>query len=205
MFEDIIIPTKEEVIAHIVKTRNHSTHVEYYFSKLKGNVGKDDPQHPHDLEGPGNKYELPVIMGLALEERCKNREFCDIYIMPAVNIHRQGQYHHQKWNEPNLNSTPEDMKTGAVDAICSLLENRGYQGGAHTFKEIVPIIKTGSPHKNKWMWMVYSQMETISCPRLDLIQSLDNYPNIGIPEEVYQKIIEKVQETLVMLKEKGYS
>jgi len=194
------IPTKNEVKAWLVHTLKHSCHVEYFLDKL--NLGGDDPERPHDLVGPGNKYESEIISGFALQGRNPEVDF-KTYIMPALNLHRQ-QYHHRMFNEPNPDdiaspapeATREDMLFGAVDAACSLLENRSYQGGVHSYEEVDKILKNNPPHKVPWTNIVVPEMQKLKQPNLELITSLENIPNIGLPEQIYKKIIDRTNEVV---------
>jgi len=51
------------------------------------------------------------------------------------------------WNNPDPSdktkripgASDEDMRVGAVDAICSLLENRAHQGGIHNYDRVMEI------------------------------------------------------------------
>lgn len=195
-------PILEEVRRWLVSTLKHSFSVEYYLYKL--GIGENDTERPHDIIGVGNKFEWEVIKGFALQYR----PFVDFdkYILPSLMRHRQ-QYHHRMWNnhDPNDPTKPvpeatiDDMKLGAVDSICSLMDDRPYQGGPHDFEQIVGVIENNPPHKVKWFWMVYSQLTRIEKPNLDLI-SLENIPSVGIPRGVHERMIQRVAETLFMLK-----
>lgn len=200
------IATVDEVKTWLLTTLRHSCHVEYYLHHL--NRGQNDPQRPHDICGPGNKFEWEVIKGLALGNRElkynkpgneKNvKIFREKYLLPSIDFHRQ-QLHHQRWNNPHPDAPLDEMEVGAVDAICSLLENREYQGGEHTFEEVAHLIReTHIP----WARAVFFSMRTLDSPKIEQIQSLENFPNIGISEDMYQKTIERVQETLIDLRKK---
>lgn len=196
-------PTTDEVRNWLLETVRHSCNVEFFLHSL--NLGQNDPQRPHDIVGTGNKFEWEVLRHLATQYRSEDPEFFDQYVLPGINHHRRHQYHHQKWNVQFSDATPEDMKVGAVDAICSHLENRRYQGGEHTFESIADVIKTNHPHQVKWFWSVYSAMKSNGKPDLELITDLGCIPNIGVPNEIYQTIIKRTAETIEMLKtEHGY-
>ena len=62
-------PSTESLNVFLLFTTRHACNVEYFLNKLE--LGSKDPERPHDLVGPGNKFEYSVLMGLALvyEER----------------------------------------------------------------------------------------------------------------------------------------
>jgi len=198
----MILPTEEEISQWVLTTLRHCCQVEFYLHAL--DIGHQDPQRPHDIVGLGNKYSWEVIKGLSLTSRNTDPEFFEQCVLPAITYHRTFQFHHQKWNPPAPDATREDMMVGAIDAMCSMLEDRAYQGGKHNFEEIIDIVKINAPHKVKWFWMVYSQMKSNGIPDVERIQSLDRIPNIGLPEKRYGEIVERVQETRVMLDQMGY-
>lgn len=207
MMNETLRPNSDEVFKWLRCTLQHSCHVEYYLGRL--NVGKEDHQRPHDLVGSGNKLEWDVIKGFALQFRNRPPDF-DTYILPALKRHRV-QHHHQMWNEPdpndrrrhNRDATPDALKLGAIDAICSLREPRGYQGGAHTFEEIEQIIDASEDaHKRPWLKLVLPEMAALPVPQLELITSLERFPNIGLPDVVYramQRRMEKVSHEMFRL------
>lgn len=206
---EILLPVENEVKIWLISTLQHTFHVEYFLEKL--NLKSEDPERPHDLVGTGNKFEWDVIKGFALQYRNPKPDFQN-YILPALNIHRQ-QYHHRKWNDsdpadktkPIFGASEKDMLLGALDANCSLLENRGYQGGIHDYESVIEIAKKNPPHKTPWMLKIIPQMRALQQPNLEQITSLQGFPNIGIKEEVYNAIIARVNETIITLKEKqGY-
>lgn len=197
------LPTTEEVAAWLLTSLRHSCQVEYYLYLL--DLGHNDPQRPHDIMGDGNKFSWQVIKGLAMQYRNISEEFFNEYVLPSIEIHRKGQYHHKMWNGMNHKATPDDMVVGAIDSLSSLRQNRPYQGGSHSYIQIVDIIKKNKRHKHKWFWMVYSQMKRTPDPRLERIVDLHNFPNIGLPDEVYDGVVSRTQETLIMLKgDHGY-
>ena len=115
---DELIPTEAEVRKWLISSLTHSMHVEYFLLNL--GLGERDPERPHDLVGPGNKYEWDVIKGFALQYRLPKIDF-KTHIMPSLAIHRQ-QYHHRMWNDPSpedrakpiQGATEGDMLVGAV-------------------------------------------------------------------------------------------
>lgn len=184
-------PTTDELRDWLLHTLRHSCHVEYYLHAFS--LGKDDPQRPHDISGHCNKYCGPVAFGLALQHRGEDEGngftvYSD-HVIPAIQMHRRNQHHHQMFNSRDSNHTDDDMRVGAIDALCSLLEDRQYQGGEHSLDNLLPIIKKAAPHKIRWMWQEYLQMCKITKPDLKRIVSLDDAPNIGLPKSIHDKII----------------
>ncbi|MBU1199776.1 MAG: hypothetical protein KKF46_04150 [Nanoarchaeota archaeon] len=204
MQETELIPTQNEVRTWLLTTLKHSFHVEYFLDKL--GLGSKDPERPHDLVGFGNKFEWDVIKGFALALREPKVDF-EKYISPSRELHRQ-QYHHRKWNNPNpeditkpiRGASREDMFVGAVDATCSLLENRSYQGGNHDYDEITRLASKNPPHRTHWMLKIIPDMREIKQPELFLIDNLADFPNIGVPVDLYKAIKSRTAETLEMLK-----
>lgn len=206
------IPTETEVMAWLLSTLQHACHVEYFLGLF--NLGKHDPQRPHDLVGPGNKYEWEVVKGLALQYRNPEPDF-QTYILPSLILHRQ-QYHHQKWNEtdpsdktkPIPKASKSDLQVGAIDAVCSLLENRAYQGGPHEYEKIIEIAKDNSkntPHKSLWMLRVIPEIRKLIQPDLKSIVTLIGFPNIGLKPRVYDSIAQRTTEAVELLRrERGY-
>ncbi len=202
-----LYPTDEEIRKWMLCSLKHSAHVEYYLRHL--DVGYEDPERPHDLVGPGNKFQTTVMHGFALQFRTVPPlpDF-DTYTLPALKLHRQ-QYHHRMWNEPdssdrrkhNRNATPDALKLGAIDAICSLREPRSYQGGTHTFEQIAGIIAEKEDiHKWPSLDLMLPRMAALPEPRLDLITSLHDFPNIGVHPNIYLKMQERVAETLQLFR-----
>jgi len=106
----------------------------------------------------------------------------------------------------NPEATGEDMLFGAVDANCSLLENREYQGGKHSYEEIIEVAKKNPPHKAPWMLKLVPQMQKLEQPKLELITSLHDFPNIGLPEYIYDLIVGRTRDTIKLLNsERGYN
>lgn len=147
LFDDPNNPSIEEIADFVAGLMKHSATVEFYLKHL--NVVVDDSQHPHDLVGPGNKLEWEVLRGLAL--KTKDTPEKELRCKRAIELHRQGQYHHHKWNAYNPLATEMDLKYGAIDSIVSLREHRDYQGGIHTWSEIAALIKKNPPFKQPWM------------------------------------------------------
>ncbi len=195
-------PTSAEIETWLLGTIRHVQHIEYFLERLQ--IGKEDPQRPHDIIGYGNKFEWEVIRGFALQYRNRSPEFFNRYVTPSLERHRC-QYHHQKWNNPNPNATDDDMKLGAVDAVCSLLESdREYQGGKHTPAQIEEIIGKNLEHKRPWLRLIHAEIPRIEQPKLHLIENLWDFPNIGINTDSYDTLRARVSDTIKMLEEHGY-
>lgn len=204
---DELLPAEDEVYMWVVSAVKHSFHVEYYlkhFSKLL-ELEFPDPERPHDLDGPGNKLEWGAIKGFSLQYRESGVDF-DTYVKPSLEFHRQ-QYHHQKWNgsEPSPDASEEDMTLGAIDAVCSLREPRAYQGGVHSWGDVIKISQDNPAHKVPYLLGVIPLMLSIGEPDLESITSLSDIPNIGLDQPVYEAIVKRTNEALEMLRnEHGY-
>ncbi len=189
-----LLPTHEEIKRWIVGTLKHAIHIEYYLQRLQ--IGRSDIQRPHDLVGQGNKLEWTAIRGFAMQYRTEPGIF-DLYVKPALDFHRQ-QFHHVCWNEFNPSASTDSMRLGAVDAVCSLLEPRGYQGGCHSYKDIYDIAEKNPIHKVAWMQMMAQEMAKIEAPDLTGV-SLTNVPRCGLDIEKHEIVLERLHESLVML------
>jgi len=196
---DLPSPTVDEVEKCLLSTVKHVLNVEYFLKELE--IGREDPERPHDIVGSGNKFEWRVIRGLAIQGREFTPAYFDTHIFPSINIHRL-QYHHRKWNMPNPNSTDDDMKLGAVDTICSLREiDREYKGDVPSYGVIGDKAISNPAHKTPWIEQLIPEMEKIKQPDLHLVVSLNNIPNLGIEPEYYDALVGRVQETIILLKE----
>lgn len=187
-------PTPDEIKRWLGDTIKHAVHIEYYLERLQ--IGRSDIQRPHDVVGHGNKLEWPAIRGFAMQYR-KQPDTYDKYVKPALDFHRQ-QYHHVAWNEFNPTASPDAMRLGAVDAVCSLIEPRGYQGGAHSWEKIHDIAENNPIHKVAWMQLVAMEMAKIEKP-VFASEVLEVQRN-GISIEKYDIIRERLDETFKMLK-----
>ncbi len=191
-------PTEQEINTWLLQVTQHACQVEYFLHQL--GLGRSDPERPHDLVGSGNKFEWPVIQGFAVQYRA-DKASAQPYVAQSLALHRQ-QYHHQMWNGETLNpkASEEDLRVGAVDAICSLLENRSYQGGSHPYEEIGNIALKNPPHKKMWMSIMLPDMKQINRLSIQSIERIVDFPNIGLPSEVYQTIQQRTKDVLEMLK-----
>ncbi len=198
-------PHSGEVKRQLLHTLRHAYRVEY-FLKLY-DVGICDPQRPHDLLGVGNKLSLQILLPLSLQHR-KEEKFKDKYIMPAVEFHRKYQHHHQMWNLPHYDATDDDMKVGAIDAVCSLREKDRTYLETCTFDGIRERIKKkGDPgnHPRKFYWMNWAidRMEKSHVPDFNLID-LDYIPNFHLSNRIHSLIVERVKCTKDVLERQGY-
>ena len=203
MLEQDLRPTTQEVSRWLLDTLRHVCNIEYFLERLS--IGNEDPERPHDIMGEGNKLSWEVIKGFSLQYRNKSPEFFDKYVKPSLEAHRQGQFHHRKWNEPNLDATADNMKLGAIDTICALLEDREYQGGSYTYDQMADVLEKKSQHKIPWVKDMIIEMRKLPQPALKGIYTLHDFPNIGITREKYSKICDRIRETTSMLRKEGYN
>lgn len=190
------MPTNEEIKRWLTDTFRHAVHIEFYLERLQ--IGRSDIQRPHDLVGHGNKLEWPSIRGFSMQYRRDPNTF-EQYVKPALDFHRQ-QYHHLAWNEFNPTASPDAMRLGATDAVCSLLEPRGYQGGCHSWDEVERISENNPIHKVAWMLLVAKEMQKIEKPDIQQI-TLYEIPNLGISVEKHEIVLQRHQDVIKMLKQ----
>ena len=175
--------TKEEVIKYAGGTWEHSKSVHYYLDKLGISIKKFKKQHeietPHDLAGEGNKLEWEVMHGLAYAKK-DTPEKKEIF-KKALKRHRI-QMHHKMGN--NQNPPKEWLNYWAIDAVCSLLEDRGYQNGVHYWDEILEVISSCSSEeykkekykKEKMKWAV-EEMQKVTPLLKDLKIMISSFLN----------------------------
>ena len=195
-----VLPTGKEVERWVKDVVKHSNHMEYYFNQL--GIGEKDPERPHDLVGVFNKLEWDVVRGMALTYRKEGKDFFDKYILPSIELHRN-QYHHRKWNEYNPKASNDDLLVGAVDAACSLLEKRVYSGGKeqkklgkkHDWDSVEEMLYEKNPyHKVGPAKMIVPKMKEIERPKLKLIKNVFDFPNIGVRDDIYLKMKDRIEE-----------
>ena len=191
-----VLPNETEILQWVLHTATHAYHIEYFLQKLQ--VGSEDPDRPHDIVHKGSKFDWEAVRGFALQFRAEGRKLHSHEIMAALEYHRQ-QYHHQKWNQCYPGATPDALELGAVDAVCSLLEHREYQGGAHTYEQIEVIANRNNIHKVAWMKYAVSEMRRIEQPNLAEITSFSKIPREGISSETHDIIMQRIYETLTSL------
>ncbi len=200
MTTNLLTPNQAEIDQCLLDTVRHVMHIEYYLDRL--GIGTEDTERPHDITGPGSKFEWEFIRGSALQYRHPKPDFTS-QILPAIEFHRQ-QFHHRMWNNPNPRNaqlpvdgaTEDNMLVGAVDAVCSLLESRAYQGGSHSFESIAEIARANPPHKAPWMLRVIDAMQPVPRPNLSAITNLTYFPNLGVPSAIYDAMRVQSQEAL---------
>jgi hypothetical protein len=199
-------PNNQEVSNWFIHVLQHSCHVEYYLGKL--DIGHSDPERPHDIVGPGNKYLFEVAKGFAVAHKTPHMGFFYHHVNPCRELHRQQRHH--KWNNvslDNINTFEDDeLMVGAVDSICSLLENRPYQGGVHSFAEISSVIdQDTNPIKKKWLYLMLDRIKSVATPNLNSIVSLSEISNFGLPPKIYEKVVDRTHEAVdVLAKDYGY-
>lgn len=205
-----IKPSENEVKSWLLSTLRHSCLIEFYLHELE--VGKNDTQRPHDIVGKYNKFSWPIIRGLALEykEGASDREqqYIDATLTKSIRLHEQ-QYHHRMWlgpdknsSTPDPNATEDDLMLGAVDAICTHLNGRLYNGGAKSWAQIAQIIAGNGPEHASWMREAFHQMKSQKSHAPDLTTiTLNSLPEdqIGLPTETYNLICIRIDQTLRML------
>ncbi|MBU1974885.1 MAG: hypothetical protein KKG59_00620 [Nanoarchaeota archaeon] len=200
-------PTKDALKTWVTNIVRHSSHFHYFLHNL--GYGSRDTEFPHDMVGPGNKLTWENASRFALQYLDPKPDFMT-YIFPAVEDHRQ-QHHHRMWNNPDPafktrpvpGATEQDMLGGALDANISLLENRAYQGGNHSYEQVLAVVDTNPAHKQHWMRRVVSDMRVLEQPRLEAI-TLEHIPNIGFEPEIHSHMITRVKEVVREFQGKGY-
>ncbi|MEK6885345.1 MAG: hypothetical protein AABX17_00070 [Nanoarchaeota archaeon] len=193
-----LIPTEQEAQRWLLETLRHSMHVEYFLYELK--LGNRDPERPFDIIGIGNKYELEVVKGMALQYREPKVDF-KIHISPSVELHRQ-QYHHRMWNLPSPKATQEDLFEGAIDAICANLEGRIYFGGAYDYNQAlfnIEDLKTNTQSKINAARIIVPEMRKLKQLNLGLITGLSDFPNLGVSKDCYDEMFLRTQEACELL------
>lgn len=201
----ILLPAENEVCSELMEILRHSQSV-HYFAKMFRLKDLKDPV-PHDMEGEGNKLEWSIFRSLALQYR-DPKVNPKIHICPYVKIHRK-VYHHQIWQDENmqteLNPSYDDLRFSAIDAISAQTEDRPYKGGKHTYEEAEKRLINNPKHKLRWIKEMLPRMRKVPQPRIELITNFDSFPNIGIPDEIYDKMVYKITNFIAFLREdKGY-
>jgi hypothetical protein len=205
-----IVPAEEDIRKWLLETLRHTCQVMYYSGILK--IGQSDPELPHDIVGKYNKLEWDVMRGCALGYSNLDHKNQEIFQLTkdAVCLHRS-QYHHRKWDGPDEEATADDLRFGAMDTVCALLENRPYYAHVSSFDELERdlsgIINGGSNKfiKLQWIYSVVDMMRRVERPEVERIERVDDFPNVGMSPEVYEQIAGRMQQCLNMLREeKGY-
>jgi hypothetical protein len=205
-----IVPAEGDVRKWLLETLRHTNHVMYYSEILK--VGQNDPELPHDVVGPYNKFEWAVICGCALGYSNLDHHDKVIFQMTKDSVHlHRNQYHHKMWDGPDEDATADDLRFGALDTICALLENRPYYSHVDSFDELDKNLNTiieGSTNKVlklQWLSSMISMMKQVERPAIKKIDRLEDFQNVGISSGMYDQIAGRIEGTLMILREeKGY-
>src|SRR3989338_2554579 len=112
--ERVLGPSEENVRRWLLDTLKHGTGMEYFLDLL--NVGRGDPERPHDMAGSYSKFDWEVIKYLARQYECGDEQSIHRLVQAGVLLHRN-QYHHKMWNNPNPNAPQDALNLGAVDTI----------------------------------------------------------------------------------------
>jgi len=199
---ETIMPNELEICTHLLNTSIHSYRVEYLSTRLLVD-DHDDPDRPHDIFGPGNKFTWDCIKGLSLAYR--DRKKYGRQIIKAVHFHRQ-QYHHQQWNKDCSQATDSARKLGAIDTVCSRLESaREYQQTVKTVSELRELEFYGSNNQLEMISWVISELERIKMPDLSGVVKFSDIPKTGVPAQTHDTIMERVYQTFQELRtDQGY-
>ncbi|MBR9690875.1 hypothetical protein GOV08_04295 [Candidatus Woesearchaeota archaeon] len=183
-------PNTEEIKLHLLSTVKHCSSVIFYL-ELFG-IQVDDPQSPHDIMGLGNKFEWPVMRGMALSGRnSMDDDILREQINLSVSIHRRYQNHHQ-------NSFPDDSHSWlqAIDAVCASREDRIYLNG-----DSRPYGVDDDPSNPSILSKVKAMIKIHpDKPDLDKIISIHDIPNIGLPSKTHNLIVDISANTVEMLR-----
>jgi hypothetical protein len=197
--------------AYLVGTRNHSYEHEYYIRELK--IENRDPQRPHD-DGGGrsSRFDPDIAEHLSLEYLIPrlSSEIINREVMPYVELHR-GQWHHMMWNNQNALANADDLMSGALDTVLSILQNRPYQRGAGSIEEIEEnpnqfMNGPGRYYKIPWVLAVAKLMRRVEPlprginPTLDIF---DDAANLEVMHLALARETGKLREHL--REERGYN
>jgi hypothetical protein len=183
MVTEMPTPTTEEIRTWFLVTLRHSCDVEYYLSRLR--IGRYDVQRPHDLTGLGNKLCWEVASIMALESRNSSREYFLKTLLPAVEMHRSGQYHHRPLDEIPILRRRDHKRVNLVDTLCCLLEDRPYFGGERDYDALSEFIAGMQDPRRSSLGRILDRMRSFPRPALNDIGSPVTFPNIGIPQWTY--------------------
>lgn len=191
----------------LLETLRHTSQMMCY-SELFG-LDKRNPELPHDIVGPYNKLEWPVILGCSLGYDNLDHHDEDIYRMTleSVALHREHQYHHQRWVGHNAETAEDELRFGALDIICASLEHRPYYPRVDSLEELednlLSTVEGGKKGEWKipWITQIIGMMKAVERPQIERITTLWDFPNIGVRPETYEQIAERMQACLKMLRE----
>lgn len=181
-----LFPTDDELNRHKVETFQHMSRVEYFALHCK--AGLSDNQRPHDMNGENHKLTLPISSRIALQNR-KGLTYYNYlrYIKPAINQHRRQNHHLPR----EASGISYDIVFRTIDTVCAYLESRCYNR-SHTYKEIIEVAKSCPSRGCFDLETIYNMMD-LEQPHIEAIVSLGEMPNIGIPDEIYQKAIKAIE------------
>jgi hypothetical protein len=205
--------SEDEMNKHFLAVLRHQFNAEDFLLEL--GIGKSDIyQRPHDGTGEGNKLQIEVANGMALEYRIPRVDFKTIE--PAILYHRENQYHHQMWNGPDpndrtkphpnaLRNGEDGLYLGAIDTVCALSEHRLFNNGPKTYDEIEKIARAGPVHKAPYILRVIPEMKKIKRLNLEELTDIHNFRNIGLPKAAYEAIRYHMNQAIeTMRREHGY-
>lgn len=170
-------------------TTEHCMRVEFFLNELS--IHGTDLERPHDIVGEGNKFEKDIVLGMATQYREKR----NILLTEAIERHRK-QFHHRVWGIEK--ATQDDKIIAVIDAICASLESQIYRPyqEEHGWYEILSRIKYQKSGEVKRLFTeITREMIKIGEPEVK-IPHLNNLVNPNLDHEVFNKIRERLNETL---------
>jgi hypothetical protein len=203
-------PSERAIKEYLLDRIRHIMHVEYYFSQL--DIDPQDGQRPHDANGKYNKLSSCIINGFSWEFEVPltlPQEKTPDYVRRTIELHRQGQIHHQKWDLRITLATDEDMIAGSIDTYCAMREPRPHNGGPHSDEQIDIMVQQLQDYKIPWLRLVLKEVKKIRKPELSIItleQIIGQEPitNIGVPDDIYAQTAKRLEEAKASLRSVGY-
>lgn len=138
---------------------------------------------------------------MALELRDISTEYFKETLLPAVEIHRSGQYHHHPINEIPIFRRRDHRKVNLVDTLCCLMEDRPYWGGERDYDGLREFIADIKEPRRRRLERILDGMQSFPRPALSEIVSPVTFPNIGLPEWTYNETRRLVAEAINSLKQ----
>ncbi|MAG12994.1 MAG: hypothetical protein CMN78_00170 [Spirochaetales bacterium] len=194
---ETLTPAVEELRSWLLVTLRHSCDVEYYLSRL--HIGHYDFQRPHDLSGPGNKLCWEVASIMALESRNSSMEYFKENLLPAVELHRKGQYHHRPISGIPILRRRDHKKVNLIDTLCCLMEDRPYFGGERDYDGLSKFVGQMRDQRKSGLERILLQMRSFPRPALKDIESPISFPNIGLPERTYRETLRLASDAVTSL------
>ncbi len=185
-------PTADEMSHFLLATQRHVEHVEYFLAQL--GISGVDAQTPHDITGDGNKLEPLILKALALDGRAQEN------VGSAVQLHRLGQAHHKVLVNPKFYEE-RMLEVAIVDMACAARESRSYNGDPGSYGTITQELTTKYPKHSEVISDVVRRMQEAAPPDLTNVQTLVNFPNMGIPEDIHKKIAWRFDYVAEMLRD----